>query len=43
MLHHRFGAPAECIYLVRPDGYVGFRSRPVDLANLQDYLGHIFI
>lgn len=43
VLHHHFGAPAECLYLVRPDGYVGFRSRPADLANLQNYLGRIFI
>jgi 2-polyprenyl-6-methoxyphenol hydroxylase-like FAD-dependent oxidoreductase len=43
VVHHRFGAPAECLYLIRPDGYVGFRSRPADLDSLQDYLGRIFI
>jgi hypothetical protein len=43
VVHHRFGAPAECLYLIRPDGYVGFRSRPADLDSLQEYLGRIFI
>jgi hypothetical protein len=26
------------LYLVRPDGYVGFRSQPVDLPALERYL-----
>src|SRR5262249_49356245 len=26
-LHHRYGAACECLYLIRPDGYVGFRSQ----------------
>ena len=43
ILHLRFGAPAECLYLMRPNGYVAFRSRPADLASLQNYLGRIFI
>jgi hypothetical protein len=43
VVHHRFGAPAEFLYLIRPDGYVRFRSRPADLDSLQDYLGRIFI
>jgi 2-polyprenyl-6-methoxyphenol hydroxylase-like FAD-dependent oxidoreductase len=42
-LHHRFGAHSECLYLVRPDGYVGFRSRPANGASLQDYLGRILV
>jgi 2-polyprenyl-6-methoxyphenol hydroxylase-like FAD-dependent oxidoreductase len=42
VLHHRFGAHTECLYLVRPDGYVGFRSQPANVASLQDYLGQIF-
>jgi hypothetical protein len=41
-LHHRYGADAECLYLIRPDGYVGFRCQPADLASLQDYLARIF-
>lgn len=41
-LHQRFGARAECLYLVRPDGYVGYRSQPADLAHLERYLARIF-
>jgi 2-polyprenyl-6-methoxyphenol hydroxylase-like FAD-dependent oxidoreductase len=36
-LHARFGAGAECLYLVRPDGYVGFRSQPADGEALEAY------
>ena len=40
--HHRYGAGANCMYLVRPDGYVGFRSQPVDLKLLLAYFKRIF-
>ena len=26
--HIRYGAKGECLYLFRPDGYVGYRSLP---------------
>jgi 2-polyprenyl-6-methoxyphenol hydroxylase-like FAD-dependent oxidoreductase len=38
LLHARFGATSECLYLVRPDGYVGHRSQPADLASLEKHL-----
>ena len=41
-LHERYDAEGDCLYLVRPDGYIGFRSRPVDRASLQQYLDHFF-
>ena len=41
-LHRRYGAGAECLYLVRPDGYVGFRSQPVDAGALVAHLDRIF-
>ena len=41
-LHHRYGARNECLYLVCPDGYVGFRSQPVDGEVLKSCLGRIF-
>jgi hypothetical protein len=41
-LHHRYGATAECLYLLRPDGYVGYRSLPVDVGKFQAYLERIF-
>lgn len=40
--HHRYGAGANCMYLIRPDGYVGFRSQPMDLELLLAYLKRIF-
>lgn len=42
ILHRRFGAGSECLYLVRPDGYVGYRSQPADEDKLFDYLNLIF-
>jgi len=36
-LHHKYGAAHSCLYLIRPDGYVGFRSQPVELNELQKY------
>jgi 2-polyprenyl-6-methoxyphenol hydroxylase-like FAD-dependent oxidoreductase len=41
-LHKRYGARSECLYLVRPDGYVAYRTQPADGAKLQAYLGSIF-
>jgi hypothetical protein len=41
-LHYRYGAESECLYLIRPDGYVGYRSEPATASALNDYLGRIF-
>lgn len=41
VLHRRYGAQRECLYLIRPDGYVGYRSEPASLAALRDYLGKV--
>ena len=42
VLHGRLGAAGPTLYLVRPDGYVGFRSQPAEaeslLAHLSTYL-----
>ncbi|RTL44554.1 MAG: monooxygenase [Candidatus Melainabacteria bacterium] len=37
-LHHKYGSFHNCLYLIRPDGYVGFRSQPIDLEQLQKHL-----
>ena len=42
-LHHRFGARGPCLYLVRPDGYLGYRAMPPDPGKLAGYLRRIFI
>src|SRR5262249_12963868 len=41
-LHDRFGARLECLYLVRPDGYIGYRAQPVAPTRLSQYLDRIF-
>src|SRR5262249_45412098 len=41
-LHHRYGAEAPTLYLIRPDGYVGYRSLPPDAGKLTAYLGRVF-
>jgi hypothetical protein len=36
--HETYHARAACLYLLRPDGYIGFRSPSTDVDNLTDYL-----
>jgi 2-polyprenyl-6-methoxyphenol hydroxylase-like FAD-dependent oxidoreductase len=42
-LHQYFGARSECLYLVRPDGYVGYRSQPADEGKLIAYLENLLV
>lgn len=42
-VHERYGARSECLYLVRPDGYVGYRCQPADPDKLIGYLERIFV
>jgi hypothetical protein len=37
-----YGATGRCAYLVRPDGYVGYRQAPIDTARLVAHLGATF-
>jgi 2-polyprenyl-6-methoxyphenol hydroxylase-like FAD-dependent oxidoreductase len=41
-VHHRYQAELPTLYLIRPDGYIGFRSRPADQSALKGYLTRIF-
>lgn len=41
-LHERLGADTPCLCLVRPDGYLGFRSSPPNPEALYAYLGRIY-
>ncbi len=41
-LHHRYGAGSACLYLIRPDGYIGYRSQPISSDNLFAYLKQVF-
>src|SRR5262249_55787112 len=42
-LHHKYGASFQCLYLIRPDGYVGFRSQPVDSKVLSEFLSTVLL
>lgn len=39
--HHVYGAGSECLYVIRPDGYVGFRAQPAQTQALEDYFGKV--
>ncbi len=41
--HDKFGADAECGYLIRPDGHIGFRTQPVDALAMSMHLEQLFI
>ena len=40
--HQRYGATAESLYLVRPDGYIAFRSQPAEAPPVLDHLARLF-
>ena len=42
-LHEAYGIRSESLYLIRPDGYVGFRSHPVQADALLGYLSRFFV
>ena len=41
-LHRRYGAKVACFFLIRPDGYVAFRSMPANKKALANYLQSVF-
>jgi 2-polyprenyl-6-methoxyphenol hydroxylase-like FAD-dependent oxidoreductase len=42
LLHRRYGVATSGLYLVRPDGYIAYRSATVNVAGLTSYLDTIF-
>lgn len=41
-LHQRYGAHSHCVYLIRPDGYIGYRSQPAKLELFLEYCDRLF-
>lgn len=41
-LHSIYDAGGDCLYLIRPDGYISYRSQPAELQNLEEYLRRVF-
>lgn len=41
IMHEKFGADSPCLYLLRPDGYVAYRSK--DLNTVSQYFAHMKI
>lgn len=38
----RYGVASEAIYFIRPDGYIGFRSWGMKIAEFEQYLNKLF-
>ena len=41
-LHHRYGAGLPCVYVIRPDRYVGCRALNTDPMPVLEYFGRLF-
>lgn len=41
-LHKRYGATHECLYLIRPDGFIGYRSQPILPEDLELYIASVY-
>ncbi|MBX9687475.1 MAG: FAD-dependent monooxygenase [Candidatus Obscuribacterales bacterium] len=40
-VHERYGAGAPCMYIIRPDAYVGYRSQPAEIEGVEEYFNRI--
>jgi 2-polyprenyl-6-methoxyphenol hydroxylase-like FAD-dependent oxidoreductase len=38
ILHRRYAAALPTVYLIRPDGYVGYRTQPAEAAGLLEHM-----
>lgn len=41
-IHRKFGATSPCAYLIRPDGYIGYRASPISPDRISAYLTTVF-
>lgn len=37
-LHHSYGAKSECLFLIRPDGYITYRMMPIRKEKLNEFI-----
>ncbi len=42
-MHARYAVTSDCAYLIRPDGYIGFRTHPVVPDAMLGYLTNLFL
>jgi hypothetical protein len=42
-LHQHLGATNRALFVVRPDGYIGYRSQPADAGALEKYLDRYLV
>lgn len=40
-VHQRYGAGSPCMYIIRPDAYVGYRSQPAEFDGVEEYFDKI--
>jgi len=40
--HARYGVESEALYLLRPDGFVGYRAQPPLWDPFEQYLNRVF-
>ncbi len=40
--HHAYSAGVPCVYLIRPDGYIGFRSLSSDPLPLLEHMNRVY-
>jgi pentachlorophenol monooxygenase len=41
-IHSKYGATSSCMYLIRPDGYIGYRALPAQPDRIEAYLRKVF-
>ncbi len=41
-IHRKYGATSACMYLILPDGYIGYRALPAQPDQIEAYLKKVF-
>ena len=42
-MHQQLGATERALFVVRPDGYIGYRNQPADAGGLEKYLDRYLV